>query len=148
RPASGCEPGGQHPARHPGRAPASSPLVGISRRRRLLGRTCPPHAPNPPACLAPGPADHSGRPWPLNILLLGETIRPALRSNRTMMRSSLFRRSRRTVLFLCAVVVVPWLAAAEHTFKTSNTLAAEASTLIKLLETAHYNRAAIHSSDY
>jgi carboxyl-terminal processing protease len=36
----------------------------------------------------------------------------------------------------------------EHKFVTSDTLATEAQTLIQLLETDHYNRAAVSSSDY
>jgi carboxyl-terminal processing protease len=49
------------------------------------------------------------------------------------------------VLVACPVAV---FAGAEHTFTTSETLSEEAQTLVQLLESDHYNRGAVTSSDY
>ena len=46
------------------------------------------------------------------------------------------------------VFALPAFAAAENDFKTPESLSAEATCLVRLLEGAHYNRAAVHSSDY
>ncbi|QYM80307.1 carboxy terminal-processing peptidase [Horticoccus luteus] len=63
------------------------------------------------------------------------------------MRLALFSRTRgiAAVLFLAATAAG---FSADRQFKTSPTLAIEAQTLVKLLEEAHYNRDAVHASDY
>ncbi|MSU70291.1 MAG: tail-specific protease [Opitutaceae bacterium] len=49
---------------------------------------------------------------------------------------------------LSALALAATLAAADRKFTTSTTLATEASTLVKLLEQAHYNHDNVRSSDY
>jgi carboxyl-terminal processing protease len=58
-----------------------------------------------------------------------------------------FRRLSATLL-LGVMVLTGRLAAVDRTFTTSPTLKEEASTVVKILESAHYNRDAVRSSDY
>jgi carboxyl-terminal processing protease len=56
----------------------------------------------------------------------------------------------RRLTALCALVALPVavLSAPDHKFTTSDTLSAEAQTLIQLLESDHYNRGAVTSESY
>ena len=65
-----------------------------------------------------------------------------------MMPTTAFRRFALAILLFVLAPCVANLNAADRTFSTSPTLATEASTLVKLLELYHYNRANVHSSDY
>ena len=64
-----------------------------------------------------------------------------------MFRAPLTRRLAALAL-LGLLALAPVLHAVDRTFTTSPTLKEEASTLIKILEQAHYNRDAVRSADY
>jgi carboxyl-terminal processing protease len=64
-----------------------------------------------------------------------------------MFRAPLPRRLSALVL-LGLLAITPALRAIDRTFATSPTLKEEASTLVKILEQAHYNRDAVRSADY
>ncbi|MDB6170006.1 MAG: carboxyl-terminal protease [Verrucomicrobia bacterium] len=64
-----------------------------------------------------------------------------------MNRLSLFRRATAGVALL-ALAATASLARDDHTFTSSSALTIEARTLVQMLEQAHYNRDAVHSSDY
>jgi carboxyl-terminal processing protease len=55
---------------------------------------------------------------------------------------------RRSLASLVALVSAAGLSASDFKFTTPDTLSTEAQTLVTLLEQAHYNRDAVHSSDY
>ena len=55
---------------------------------------------------------------------------------------------RRIAASLLLAIAVPCLTASDLKFTTPDTLSTEALTLVRLLEQAHYNRDAVHSSDY
>src|SRR5436309_663123 len=57
-----------------------------------------------------------------------------------------FRRV--TAALACALAVTTAFAAADRKFSTPTSLQTEASTLVNILERAHYNRDAVKSSDY
>lgn len=63
-----------------------------------------------------------------------------------MIRTSLIRRFRLVLIGLCSIIGA--FGAADRKFVTSDSLKAEATTLIKLLEQAHYARDAVRSTDY
>ena len=65
-----------------------------------------------------------------------------------MMPSSPFRRPGWLVALVALALVLPGLRAADVKFSTPETLSTEAKTLVQLLTEAHYNREAVHSSDY
>jgi len=58
------------------------------------------------------------------------------------------RRFGLAILSLAIAPCVSTLSAEDRTFTTSPSLATEATTLVKLLELYHYNRANVRSSDY
>src|SRR4051812_14414619 len=60
--------------------------------------------------------------------------------------SGILHRLGLSVLFACAVAT--GVASDRKPFSTSTTLAAEATTLTKLLDELHYNHDAVHSADY
>src|SRR5947208_2040097 len=64
-----------------------------------------------------------------------------------MLRPSLFRRLFASVALLALTLAVA-AAPTDKKFTTSSTLAKEASTFVKLLEQAHYNKDAVRSADY
>ena len=63
-----------------------------------------------------------------------------------MIRASAVRRF--TVTLVCAFIAAAAIAATDRKFATSDTLKAEATTLVKLLEQAHYAHDAVRSTDY
>ena len=65
-----------------------------------------------------------------------------------MNRISFSRRPWLLILTLAVAAAAPNLAAFERNFSTSATLSTEAALLMQLLDRAHYNHAAIHSTDY
>jgi len=65
-----------------------------------------------------------------------------------MMSTAALRRLGIAILSLALAPCVSILSAADRTFVTSPSLASEATTLVKLLELYHYNRANVRSSDY
>lgn len=84
---------------------------------------------------------------PTNKFFRAETLRPVTNLNSPMIRlASLHRCVALTAL--AALLAAPASALTDRKFVTSPTLATEATTMIQLLEQAHYNRDAVRSSDY
>jgi len=65
-----------------------------------------------------------------------------------MMFTAALRRFGLAILSLALAPCASTLSAADRTFTTTPSLATEATTLVKLLELYHYNRANVRSSDY
>jgi carboxyl-terminal processing protease len=65
-----------------------------------------------------------------------------------MISPAALRRFGLAILSLALAPCISTLSAEDRTFATSPSLATEATTLVKLLELYHYNRANVHSSDY
>ncbi len=65
-----------------------------------------------------------------------------------MMNVFSLRGPRLALTVATILALLPRIGRAEGKFKTSDTLATEAETLVGLLQQAHYNRSAVQSSDY